>query len=117
MIYLTQKIINYLANTAIFSSKVVFADGIHGGSGAVDVSPPSVLRIVPANSHGHAVQAGGGSWGNMGNDHLKEGSLFQHPTLTRLPVGEAGGCCVRIRGSVHPLPLVDARVLPICLQT
>ena len=76
MIYLTQKFINYLANTAIFSSKVVFADGIHGGSGAVDVCPPSVLRIVPANSHGHAVQAGGGSWGNMGNYHLKQGSLL-----------------------------------------
>ena len=76
MIYLTQKFINYLANTAIFSSEVVFADGIHGGSGAVDVCPPSVLRIVPANSHGHAVQAGWGSWGNMGNDHLKQGFLL-----------------------------------------
>ena len=45
-----------------------------------------------------------------------QGSLFI-PTLTWLPVGEAGGRCVKVRGGVNPLPFIDARVLSICLQT
>ena len=74
------KFINYLAKTiVIYSSEVVFADGIHGGTGAVDVCPPPVLRIVTADSHGHAVHAGGGSWGE--DDHSKHRALYSDTHL------------------------------------
>ena len=116
MIYLTQKFINYLANTAIFSS--VKRGSLRRWHTRWQWSSRCLSTFHSEDRpRQQSWPRSSGRWGQLGKHGKLSFKAGFFITLTRLPVGEAGGCCVRIRGSVHPLPLVDARVLPICLQT